>query len=127
MTNLLLVGIGGFIGSVTRYALGGWVTRLTVEAKFPYGTLLVNLAGCLVIGLLAGLSVKYELFSQEAKLFLFTGLLGGFTTFSAFGLETVFLLRRGEFLIAAAYVAASVAFGIALVWLGIKAVGLLSR
>ena len=127
MTHLLLVGIGGFIGAVTRYALGGWITQLTVQAKFPYGTFLVNLAGCFVIGLLAGVSVKYELFSQEAKLFLFTGLLGGFTTFSAFGLETVFLLRRGESLIAAAYVGASVVLGIALVWLGMKAIDLLPR
>lgn len=122
-----MVGIGGFIGSVTRYALGGWIAHLTAQARFPFGTLLVNLSGCLIIGLLAGMSMKQELFSQGAKLFLFTGLLGGFTTFSAFGLETVLLLRRGEILVAAAYIGTSVALGIAMVWLGVKVIGLLSR
>jgi crcB protein len=127
MTNLLLVGGGGFIGAIARYALGGGVAHFAAQAKFPFSTFLVNLTGCFIIGILAGLSAKHELFSQEAKLFLFTGLLGGFTTFSAFGLETVVLLRRGESLIAAAYVGSSVMLGIAAVWLGIKTIYLLSR
>ena len=73
-------------------------------------------------GVLAGLVEKHELFSAETRLFLFTGLLGGFTTFSAFGLETMFLLRRGEPWVAAIYVGASVLLGVIAVWLGIKIV-----
>jgi fluoride exporter len=122
MTNILLVGLGGFIGSVARYKLGGWVLHLTVQEKFPFGTFAVNVAGCLVAGVLAGLVAKHELFSAETRLFLFTGLLGGFTTFSAFGLETMFLLRRGELWVAAIYVGASVLLGVIAVWLGIKTV-----
>ena len=122
MTNILLVGLGGFIGSVARYKLGGWVLHLTVQEKFPFGTFAVNVAGCLVAGLLAGLVEKHELFSAETRLFLFTGLLGGFTTFSAFGLETMFLLRRGEPWVAAIYAGASVLLGVVAVWLGFKIV-----
>jgi CrcB protein len=122
MTNILLVGLGGFIGSVARYKLGGWVLHLTAQEKFPFGTFAVNVAGCLVAGVLAGLVEKHELFSAETRLFLFTGLLGGFTTFSAFGLETMFLLRRGEPWVAAIYAGASVLLGVVAVWLGFKIV-----
>jgi len=127
MTNLLLVGLGGFIGAVTRYKLGGWVLHMTAQEKFPYGTFIVNLTGCLVVGILAGLVVKHGLFSPQTRLFLFTGLLGGFTTFSAFGLETVFLLRRGEPWVAGIYVGASLLLGIAAVWLGIRIVSFWPR
>ncbi len=85
-------------------------------------TFLVNVAGCLVAGLLAGLVTKLEMFSPDARLFLFTGLLGGFTTFSAFGVETVALLRTGEMGVAAAYVLLSVTAGIVGVWLGMAVV-----
>lgn len=122
MTNIVLVGLGGFIGSVARYTLGGWVLHLTVQEKFPFSTFAVNVAGCLIVGVLAGMAEKHELFGSDARLFLFTGLLGGFTTFSAFGLETVSLLRRGEPWVAATYVAASVLLGVVAVGLGIKIV-----
>ena len=125
MTNILLVGIGGFIGSVARYKVGGWLLHLTVQEKFPYSTFAVNVVGCLIVGVLAGLAERYELFGPGARLFLFTGLLGGFTTFSAFGLETMFLLRRGEPWVAALYVVASVLLGLVAVWIGIKGVYLL--
>lgn len=125
MTNILLVGLGGFIGSVARYKLGGWLLHLTAQEKFPYSTFAVNIVGCLVVGILAGLAEKHELFGPGTRLFLFTGLLGGFTTFSAFGLETMFLLRRGEPWIAALYVVASVLLGLVAVWIGIKGVYLL--
>lgn len=125
MTNILLVGIGGFIGSVARYKLGGWLLHLTAQEKFPYSTFAVNIIGCLIVGVLAGLAEKYELFGPGARLLLFTGLLGGFTTFSAFGLETMFLLRRGEPWVAALYVVASVLLGLVAVWIGIKGVYLL--
>lgn len=127
MKNILLVGLGGFIGSVARYTLGGWFSHLTAQEKFPFGTFAVNVAGCLVVGVLAGLAERFELLGPEARLFLFTGLLGGFTTFSAFGLETVLLLRRGEWWVAGLYVGASVLLGITAVWFGIKIVSWLPR
>lgn len=127
MTNLLLAGLGGFLGSISRYLLGGWVLHHTVAAKFPWSTFAVNIAGCLAIGVLSGLAEKFEMIGPAARIFLFTGVLGGFTTFSAFGLETVYLLRRGEMLVAAAYAGGSVLAGVAALWIGLKAVYLLAR
>ena len=119
MKQILLVGIGGFIGSIGRYKLSGLVLHHTTEWRFPLGTFLVNVAGCFIIGLLAGLSERHTL-SSELRVFLFPGILGGFTTFSAFGFETFFLIRRGEPFIALLYVAASVICGLMMVWLGFK-------
>lgn len=127
MKSILLVGLGGFIGSVARYKLGGLVLHLTAQERFPYSTFTVNIAGCLVIGLLAGLTERYELFGSDTKLFLFTGLLGGFTTFSAFGLDAMLLVRRGELLVAALYAGASVILGITAVWLGLKFISVFPR
>ena len=125
-TNILLVGLGGFAGAVARYLVGGWVLHHTLSAKFPWSTFAVNLLGCLIIGLLSGLAERLDWFSPSMRLLLLTGLLGGFTTFSAFGLETVHLLRRGELWIAGAYVLASVLACIFAVWLGMKGVELLA-
>lgn len=127
MKAILLVGVGGFLGSIARYTLGGWVLHMTAQERFPLSTFTVNVLGCLVVGILAGLAERYDIFGPEARLLLFTGLLGGFTTFSAFGLETVFLFRRGDAGLATGYVVASVLLGIAAVWLGLKAVSLLPR
>ena len=127
MHHLLLVGFGGFLGAIARWKLGGWLLHLTVQEKFPYATFAVNVAGCLVIGVLAGLAERHALSGPGARLFLFTGLLGGFTTFSAFGMETVFLLRRGEPWIAVLYVVASVLAGLAAVWLGLRMTGMVPR
>ena len=127
MKAVLLVGLGGFLGSIARYGLGGWVLHMTAQERFPFSTLAVNVLGCLAVGMLAGFAERHHLFGPEARLLLITGLLGGFTTFSAFGLETVYLLRRGEAWVAAGYVCASVLGGIAAVWLGVKTVSLLPR
>lgn len=127
MKSILLVGLGGFVGSVARYQLGGLVLHLTAQERFPYSTFAVNLLGCLAMGVLAGLAERYELFGPETRLVLFTGLLGGFTTFSAFGLDTLFLVRRGELGLAALYAAASVVVGVAAIGIGIKLVSMLSR
>lgn len=127
MTNILLVGFGGFFGSVARYLFGGWALQLTAQDRFPAGTFAVNVVGCLVIGVLAGLAERFEIFGPETRLFLFTGVLGGFTTFSAFGLETIHLLRRGDPWVAAAYVGLSVALGLLAVWLGFRGVWALPR
>jgi CrcB protein len=123
MKQVLLVGLGGCIGAVMRYKLGGWILHLHAhDWRFPAGTFVVNVLGCLVAGTLAGFVERQHLFSADTRLFLFTGLLGGFTTFSAFGVETVFLLRRGESWVALGYVLASVVCGIVLLWLGMAAV-----
>ena len=127
LQSLFVVGVGGFIGSAARYALGGWLLHHTAQQRFPWSTFAVNVAGCLAIGVLAGLAERHALSGPGMRLFLFTGLLGGFTTFSAFGLETMFLLRRGELPVAAAYVAVSVLLGLLAVWLGMKGVDWATR
>jgi CrcB protein len=118
MKGLLLVAVGGAFGSMARYNLSGYVLHHTVHWRFPAGTFAVNVIGCLVAGLLAGLVERHEILSPEARLLLFTGVLGGFTTFSAFGLETMFLLKRGDVLVAAANIVLSVAAGLVALWLG---------
>ncbi|MDA0292395.1 MAG: fluoride efflux transporter CrcB [Verrucomicrobia bacterium] len=125
--NILLVGAGGFIGSIARYLLSGWVLHHTLGGKFPWSTFVVNVLGCLLIGVLSGMIERLEWFTPQMRLLLLTGLLGGFTTFSAFGLETVFLLRRGEVLIAVAYALSSVAVCVTAVWVGLRMIELLPR
>ena len=127
INGVLLVGLGGFGGSVVRYKLGGYILHLTAQGRFPFSTLVVNVLGCLLVGVLAGLAERFDLFGAETRLFLFTGLLGGFTTFSAFGLDAVFLLRRGELWLAVLYAGASVFLGVTAVWFGLKLVSLLPR
>jgi CrcB protein len=116
--SILLVALGGAIGSVARFKLSGWVLHQTPNWRFPAGTVVVNIIGCLIVGLLAGMAVKQEVFTPEARVFLFTGLLGGFTTFSAFGLETLLLLKRGEAGVAIANIVLSIAIGLLAAWLG---------
>lgn len=118
LTNALLVGSGGFAGALLRYSLGGLVHRLLPLAAFPYGTLAVNLVGCLVIGALAGLADARQVFSPELRTFVFIGVLGAFTTFSTFGYETFAMLRDGEALHALANVGLHLVLGLGLVWLG---------
>lgn len=127
MKAILLVGIGGFAGAVARYLIGGAVLHMSIQERFPYSTFVVNVLGCLAIGMLAGVAEKQHLLSPDARLLLITGLLGGFTTFSAFGLDAVHLIRRGELWIATLYAGGSVVAGIAAVWLGMKLMALLSR
>lgn len=110
------------MGAAARYKLGGLVLHHTTQWKFPLSTFTVNVAGCLLAGLLAGLVVRHDFFSGDLRLFLFTGLLGGFTTFSAFGLETVYLLQRDELLVALANVVLSTAAGILVLWFGLKSI-----
>ena len=121
MKNLLIVALGGGLGSMGRYLLSGWVLHRSINWQFPLGTFIVNVLGCLLVGLLGGLVVKLDFLSGEMRLFLFTGIAGGFTTFSAFGLETFYLLRKGEVGIAAAYVVLSVIVGMLVLWAGFSA------
>jgi CrcB protein len=118
MKSLFLVVLGGGLGSGVRYALSGWVFRHAPEGRFPLGTFTVNVVGCLAAGVLAGLANERGFFSTDVRLFLFVGLLGGFTTFSAFGLETFTLLRRGEVFVAGGNIVFSVVVGLLALWLG---------
>lgn len=118
MKAILLVALGGALGSVARFKLSGWILHHTVDWRFPAGTFAVNVTGCLVAGILAGYAERFDFLSQEARLLVFTGILGGYTTFSAFGVETMFLLKRGELLIAGSNVVLSVAAGLLAMWLG---------
>lgn len=122
MKAVLLVALGGAIGSVARYKLSGYVMQHALDWRFPLGTFTVNVLGCLVAGVLAGLAEKHAMFSADTRLLLFAGLLGGFTTFSAFGLETMHLLKRGDIAVAAANVVLSVFAGLAALWLGMAAI-----
>lgn len=123
MNSILVVALGGAIGSVARYLLSTWVMQRATDWRFPIGTFVVNLVGCLVIGVLAGLVLKCNHLTTETRLFLFTGIVGGFTTFSAFELETFTLLRNGEVLVAGSYILLSVALGLLALWLGFSLTG----
>ncbi len=127
MIKLLLVGAGGFIGSVLRYLATGVVQSATRSASFPWGTLAVNVTGCFAIGVLSHLAETRGIPGAEQRLFLITGLLGGYTTFSAFGNETFLLLREGETALAAANAFGQVALGFAAVWAGRTLVHMLWR
>jgi len=118
ITNILVVALGGALGSVSRYLLGGWAQTLSKGIDFPYGTLTVNLIGCFVIGFLSQLAESRGVFTSESRLFIFIGVLGGFTTFSSFGNDTIDLLRDGKMVNAIVNVGANVMFGLLLVWLG---------
>jgi CrcB protein len=116
--KIFLIGSGGFIGAVLRYVISGYVQEWTKRIDFPYGTLVVNLVGCLFIGLLSQLSETRGLFSAESRLFVFIGVLGSFTTFSTFSKETINLLSDGQNLLALANMGLHLAFGLAAVWFG---------
>ena len=118
MINILLVGLGGFIGSILRYLASGYVQQSSKSIDFPYGTLAVNVIGCFVIGFLAQLAEGRGVFTSESRSFVFVGILGGFTTFSAFGNETLNLARDSQMMNAFANVGANVLLGLFAVWLG---------
>ncbi|VAX37541.1 Fluoride ion transporter CrcB [hydrothermal vent metagenome] len=116
--TILVVGTGGFIGAVSRYTITGMIHRIT-PLFLPAGTLVVNVIGCLVIGILMSFVASRELVNDQAKLFLITGFLGSLTTFSTFGYETVDLLNRQKLPgLAFLNVAGNVILGLLAVWLG---------
>ena len=115
----LFVFTGGGIGSVIRFLIQQQLNPAKTN-EFPLGTFIVNLLGCLLIGLLWGWSEKATQLNHELKFFLFTGICGGFTTFSAFSQESIFLLRSGENLTLLFYVVATVITSLLLTYLGYK-------
>ncbi len=123
MKSALFVGLGGLVGSIARYKLGAIVWHHSLPWRFPITTFCINVVGCFLIGALSGMAEKYFVFTADARLFLFTGLLGGFTTFSAFGVEGVNLIRRGEIAVACSYALLSVLCGFAAVWAGMRLCG----
>ncbi len=118
MLNLVYVGVGGFLGSIGRYVVAGAVYQVFPNSYFPIGTAVVNILGCFVIGFLNGLTELRQLLNPEMRIFLLIGLLGGFTTFSTFGYETIASMRAGEFVPALANVLIQVIVGLSAVWLG---------
>ena len=117
--TILFIGIGSFIGGICRYLLSQFV-HSKFQVHFPFGTLLVNIIGCLLIGVVFGLAEKGTV-TDEWRLFLATGILGGFTTFSAFSNETVGLLRTGQLGSAVIYVTISVVIGLLATYVGLQA------
>lgn len=118
MDRILLVGTGGFIGSVLRYWVSGYIQQLSNSNLFPFGTLVVNFLGCLVIGFLSQIAEEYGAFTTESRALVFIGILGGFTTFSTFSNETLNLLRDGQNVLAFGNIAGHLILGIGAVWLG---------
>jgi fluoride exporter len=116
--TLLLVGTGGFLGSVSRFLASRFMQNSFASA-FPFGTFFVNVSGCLLIGLIYGLSERSSLLTSGWKMFLAVGFCGGFTTFSTFANENLALLRDGEFFNFMLYTGSSVFLGIAATFLGV--------
>lgn len=127
--KILLIAFGGAIGSVLRYCLSTFAqqhtelaTRRWAGHALPIGTLAVNLVGCLMIGALSALFARHAVPHEQYRLALTVGVLGGFTTFSAFGLDTFILLERGYWLLAVLNVLASCVGGLLAVWIGFSAI-----
>jgi CrcB protein len=116
--NLLLVALGGALGSAARWLLSSAVLRAS-GSLFPLGTFVVNLLGCVVFGVIAGAAEQRVPLTPAARLFLLTGILGGFTTFSSYAFESFTLLRDGQFLSAAVNIVGQVIAGLAGVWIGV--------
>lgn len=116
MRTLLLIGAGGFLGSILWFSLSQFI-QTRAPSAFPFGTLGVNLIGCFVIGVIFALGERFHL-NKEWQLFLATGICGGFTTFSAFSYETFSMLRVGHLGMATAYIVASVLLGVLATFIG---------
>ena len=118
MTRALLVGVGGFVGAVLRYWLSGLAQAAAPRTPFPLGTLVVNVLGCLTIGVVAQLAESRGFLTSDTRALVIVGVLGGFTTFSAFANETLNAVRDGATAVAAANVILSVTLCIGAVWAG---------
>jgi CrcB protein len=122
MRDILVIGAGGFIGAVMRYLVVLSTKIFKDKLPLPLGTLLVNVIGCLLIGVLATLAERGNVLSTQARNFLIVGILGAFTTFSTFGYESVTLLQSGLKLNFLANLAVQLVLGLGAVWLGMNLV-----
>jgi CrcB protein len=114
----MIVGAGGFIGSALRFVVSGWVQRLAATSVMPYGTLAVNVLGCLALGFLGGLAEYRQVLEPGQRLFLMVGILGGFTTFSTFAFESISLMQDAEILKAMLNTVAQVVLGFGAAFVG---------
>ena len=120
MTRFLIVAAGGALGAVARYGIGVWAVRLFPTAQWPWATLSVNVVGGLLMGLLTGwLAFRGGVGSEAIRLFAAVGVLGGFTTFSAFSLEAALMIERRQLAMAGGYVLASAVLSIAALFIGL--------
>jgi CrcB protein len=119
LIKMIYVGLGGFIGATLRYVTSGVVGRFTSQAQFPFGTFVVNMVGCLLIGFLAGLADSRDLFTTTSRAFVFTGILGAFTTFSTFSYETMGLFQNGQTSPAMINLGLQILLGLIAVWGGV--------
>jgi CrcB protein len=117
--RILLIALFGAVGTLARYALQGLV-QVRAGGTFPYGTLLVNLSGCFLLGLIAQFTMNRMVISPDWRMAIAVGFFGGYTTFSSFGWETAKMMEDGEWLRASAYVGASVVAGLFLCIAGIR-------
>ena len=116
--NAGMVGLGGFLGALARFTVSDVIQKSFLKGVFPIGTLLVNMLGCVLIGLFLGVSDARDIFTVQVRLFLVVGVLGGFKTFSTFGYETFMMISDGDYLNSIVNVMAHIVFGVALVWGG---------
>lgn len=113
---MLLVGIGGILGAISRFMVGEWITSKT-KATFPIGTWVINISGSFILGMLVAMHLKNQT-SEWFWLFFGTGFLGAYTTFSTFGYETIQLLQKKDTINAVIYVSTSVVLGVVFAWIG---------
>lgn len=114
--NILLAGIGGAIGSILRYLF----SQMIKSISFPLATFTVNILGSFLIGIIIALSIRYSAFNSQWKIFLATGICGGFTTFSSFSMENLHLLQEGKWLTSLTYTVGSILIGIIATGIGYK-------
>ncbi len=118
MNKIILVGVGGFIGAALRYLIGGYVQNLTQSIAFPYGTLVVNITGCFLIGILSQLVEFHAGLTAEMRILLMVGLLGSFTTYSTFSNETINLLQDQRIFLALTNIGTHIILGLSAVLIG---------
>ncbi|MDZ7722677.1 MAG: fluoride efflux transporter CrcB [candidate division KSB1 bacterium] len=117
--KLLYIGAGGFLGAALRYFSSGWIQKCFPQSFFPWGTLFVNILGCLLIGFFMGLVNSKQMFSPEIRLLILVGGLGSFTTFSTFAYESLMLLRDGQLLMMALNIGVQAGLGLFAVYTGL--------
>jgi CrcB protein len=118
MIKILMIGMGGFAGSICRYITGELSNKIFHEPFIPYGTMIVNIAGCFFIGFLGSLFETRQVFTAEIRALILVGFLGGFTTFSTFGYEIFIIAKNGQFAAALTHLLAHLIVGFGAVWLG---------